>query len=91
MNSRKISNRYQEISKKSKNINPENQFDLSKAIIPFSKIIGISKAKDIYSGNEKIPFNERDPEYKTIFKQEFANFLHNEFKIYSPVVNFPSF
>ena len=91
MSLRKISNRYQEISKKSKNIRLENKFDISKVIIPFSKIIGISKPIDIYSGNELIPFKERDPEYKIILRQEFARNFSIEFKVSSSVIKFPSF
>jgi len=65
--------------------------DLSKAVIPFSKIVGSSKSIDIYSGNEHIPFKERDPEYKIILRQEFANNFTFKFKVIKSVVKFPSF
>ncbi|MHA2397454.1 MAG: hypothetical protein ACXADU_01025 [Promethearchaeota archaeon] len=54
---------------------PEREFDFSRAIIPFSKINKSSKPADIYSGTEKIPFKERDPEFKMILRQEFSNIL----------------
>ena len=53
----------------------EREHDFSRAIIPFSKIFKSYKPSDIYSGREKIPFSERDPEYKMILRQEFSNLL----------------
>jgi hypothetical protein len=47
-------------------------FNISSAIIPYSKMIKSPYASDIYSGEEKIPFHERNPEYITILRQEFA-------------------
>ncbi len=47
-------------------------FNISSAIIPYSKIIKPSNASDIYSGEEKIPFHKRNPEYVSILRQEFA-------------------
>ena len=47
-------------------------FKISNAIIPYSKVIKLSNASDIYSGEEKIPFHERNPEYVSILRQEFA-------------------
>ena len=47
-------------------------FDISSAIIPYSKMIKPSNASDIYSGEEKIPFHKRNPEYMSILRQEFA-------------------
>ena len=44
---------------------------LSKVLIPFSQFF-IQKKPDIYSGNEKICFKERDPEYKKILLKEFS-------------------
>ena len=46
--------------------------DYTKIIIPFSKVFKSFKRSDIYSGNEKIPFNKRDPEYRMILRQEFT-------------------
>ncbi len=56
----------------------ERDPDISHIIIPFSQICKTYKLIDIYSGNETIPFNERDPEYKMILRQEFANTLKSE-------------
>ena len=53
----------------------EREPDISKIIIPFSTVFKSYKPTDIYSGTEKIPFRERDLEYKLILKQEFANYL----------------
>lgn len=49
--------------------------DFSKIVIPFSKIIGSFNPRDIYSGNENIPFKEREPEFRMILRQEFSNLL----------------
>ena len=45
----------------------EFQIAVSEVLIPFSK----SDSEDIYTGEEPIPFSERDPEYQTILIQEF--------------------
>lgn len=47
-------------------------FNISNAIIPYSKMIISLTASDIYSGEEKIPFHKRNPEYVSILRQEFA-------------------
>ncbi|MBA7528986.1 hypothetical protein ES705_21178 [subsurface metagenome] len=52
----------------------EFNFNLSELIIPFSKMFKSHKPVDIYSGGERIPFKERDPEFKMILKQEFSEF-----------------
>ncbi|MFX0145403.1 MAG: hypothetical protein ACFE9C_15170 [Candidatus Hodarchaeota archaeon] len=41
-------------------------------IIPFSEFGESKDSPDLYDGSEKIPFNERDPQYKAILKYEFA-------------------
>ena len=53
---------------------------LSKMIIPFSEVMGASSTPDVYLGHEKIPFEQRDPAYKSIMKQEFCNAMRS-FKI----------
>ncbi len=53
----------------------EGELNISRIIIPFSKIYPSHKPIDIYSGSEKIPFKERDLEYRMLLKQEFANCL----------------
>ena len=69
----------------------EQDMDISHLVIPFSKLCRNYESPDIYSGKEKIPFKERDPEYKMILRQEFANNFNVEFKIYRQVVKFSSF
>ena len=44
---------------------------ISKIIVPFSEVLKASSAPDVYFGYEKIPFEKRDPIYKSIMKQEF--------------------
>jgi hypothetical protein len=53
----------------------EGEVNISRVIIPFSKVFNSKKPIDIYSGTEKIPFKERDTEFKMIFRQEFSEFL----------------
>ncbi len=47
-------------------------FNISSAIIPYSKMIQSSNVSDIYSGEERIPFHKRTPEYISILRKEFA-------------------
>ncbi len=49
--------------------------DVSLLVIPFSKVFKPYKANFIYSGNENIPFKERETEFKMIFRQEFSDVL----------------
>lgn len=51
---------------------------LSKIIIPFSEVLKASNAPDIYFGYEKIPFEKRNPIYKGIMRQEFANAIRSD-------------
>ncbi|MFW9828486.1 MAG: hypothetical protein ACFFEY_12920 [Candidatus Thorarchaeota archaeon] len=50
----------------------DNHLDISKIVIPFSKLFKKYNSSDIYSGTEKIPFKERNIEYRVIFKEEFG-------------------
>ena len=50
---------------------------ISKIIIPFSEVLKASGVPDIYFGHEKIPFEKRDPFYKSIIKQEFADAMQS--------------
>ncbi|MFX1477568.1 MAG: hypothetical protein ACFFCI_05520 [Promethearchaeota archaeon] len=65
-------------SDSSEKVKPESQFKVSSVIIPFSKLFKSFKPADIYSGDENIPFKERDPEYRMILRQEFGNMLKKE-------------
>lgn len=44
--------------------------DISGAVMPFPNSDKFEE-QYIYTGEEKIPFNERDSEYQQIFKDEF--------------------
>jgi len=75
MSSENIKEIYHEINE-ILNENPmEFDVDYSKIVIPFSKAFKSYKQSYIYSGNENIPFKERDSEFKMILRQEFANNL----------------
>ena len=50
-------------------------FNLSKVVIPFSKMFQSHKPTDIYCGKEKIPFRERETDYKMILRHEFSDLL----------------
>lgn len=71
MSSGKSNKIFQLITEKSEENISEFSYDFSRIIIPFSKIFKPYKTIDIYSGNENIPFKERDPEFKMILQQEF--------------------
>ncbi|NVM16992.1 MAG: hypothetical protein HWN80_04700 [Candidatus Lokiarchaeota archaeon] len=51
---------------------------LNKIIIPFSEVLKASSVPDIYFGYEKIPFEKRDPFYKSIMRQEFADAMRSD-------------
>ena len=51
---------------------------LSKIVIPFSEVLKASNAPDIYVGYEKIPFEKRNPTFKSIMRQEFANAMRSD-------------
>ena len=51
---------------------------LSRIIIPFSEVLKASNAPDIYFGCEKIPFEKRNPTYKSIMRQEFADAIRSD-------------
>ena len=50
---------------------------LKTIISSFSEFVKDSK-QDIYTNDDKIPFNKRNKEYKTLLKNEFKNAV-NEF------------
>jgi hypothetical protein len=87
MNKEKSDRNYQNLTD---NSIEKDLVDFSKIIIPFSKVFKSNKHIDIYSGKERIPFKERNQDYKMILRQEFANTLKIEFKSFSPVIKFPS-
>ena len=66
MSSKSIKKRFVEIEYE------EEDFSLKRIIIPFS-LFFLKIERFIYDGSERIPFNERDPLYKTILLQEFSS------------------
>ena len=50
---------------------------LSKIVVPFSVIVKELSAPDLYSGCENIPFENRDPLYKSAMRQEFADAMRS--------------
>jgi len=46
---------------------------LSKIVVPFYKFKKVSSAPDLYSGDEKIPFEACDALYKSAMRQEFVD------------------
>ena len=65
----------QEIKENIIEIFNKQEVNISQLVIPFSKMFKSYKPRDVYSGNENIPFNERETEFKMIFRQEFSEFL----------------
>jgi hypothetical protein len=53
----------------------EKERYFSQIVIPFSKMFNRYKSRDIYSGEEKIPFKDRNQEFKMILRQEFSNVI----------------
>ncbi len=70
----KIDDIYNKITKSSIENISKNSLGLSDCVIPFSKLFKNYKSIDIYSGTCKIPFKDRDPDFKMILRQEFQNF-----------------
>ena len=48
---------------------------LSKMIVTLTEVIGASRLPDVYVGYEKIPFERRDPVYKSIMREEFKGVM----------------
>lgn len=42
-------------------------------IVPFSRLMKNRNSVDIYTGEESIPFENRDPLFKSILRKEFSN------------------
>ena len=55
----------------------KNRINFQRAVVSFSQFAGVSRTKFIYTGEEKIPFIERHPEYQIILKYEFADAIRN--------------
>jgi len=46
----------------------ENEFNIAKVIIPLSTFFKNNNIQDKYLGSERIPFRERDLDYKSILR-----------------------
>ena len=57
----------------------ETKTSFIKLIIPFSRFMKHLHSEDIYTGDESIPFENRDPLFKSILRKEFSNAI-KEFK-----------
>lgn len=75
MSSGQLKRMFQKVVDHSPKSDLEEELDISRIIIPFSKIFKSYKHRDIYSGGEKIPFEEREIEFRMILRQEFSNVL----------------
>ena len=47
------------------------EFELSDVVVSFKELLSYVGTKDIYSGNESIPFQEKDEEFQRILLSEF--------------------
>jgi len=47
------------------------EFELSDAVVSFKELLNYIGTKDIYSGNESIPFHEKDKEFQRLLLSEF--------------------
>jgi hypothetical protein len=61
-----------DVQKCRKEVSPELYSSNSFYINPFSKMFEQKESHYIYIGNVKIPFKERDSEFKTILRREFS-------------------
>lgn len=61
------------IEKRKQIKSPEEFIDVSTLTIPFSSIFEKFSPSDIYIGNETIPFEKKDPEFKLILIYEFED------------------
>ena len=51
--------------------NHETEYKLSEIVITFKDLINRIEILDIYSGNEDIPFREKDEEFQRLLLGEF--------------------
>jgi len=63
------------ISENSNNDINDKYVFYEKLSVPFSSLIKKQRPKDIYSGEENIPFEKRDPLFKSILRKEFSTAL----------------
>ncbi|MFX0037645.1 MAG: hypothetical protein ACFE9I_18650 [Candidatus Hermodarchaeota archaeon] len=56
------------------NVDKVHQTEIANIIIPHSMAL---KNKDIYSGDEKIPFKDRHPIFKSLMRLEFEGVMRD--------------
>jgi hypothetical protein len=71
MTSLNLLGKYENISDFSEDRTSDKSLNISKLVIPFEIFFKQNTPRDIYLGLERIPFRERDLDYKIILKQEF--------------------
>ena len=71
----KLEQFYMDVQKRRKEVSPELYSSCSSYVIPFSKMFERKESQYIYFGNEKIPFKEMNPEFKTVLRREFSKNL----------------
>lgn len=59
----------------------ETTFNISDLAIKHSKVANKLHTDDIYSGNEKIPFRNRHPIFKSILRIEFEDAIREYLEI----------
>ncbi|MFW9772845.1 MAG: hypothetical protein ACFFFB_10650 [Candidatus Heimdallarchaeota archaeon] len=69
-----------ETSKIIENNNSNVSSSISEFVIPYSKIIRNPITRYIYSGNENIPFKNKNPIFKSLMKIEFETAMRDYLK-----------
>jgi len=57
------------------------KLEITQIITPFSKLSKNVDIRDIYSGNEKIPFGNRHPIFKSLLRIEFEDAIREYLEI----------
>jgi len=78
MSSKILEKKYQDITRLE--ITEERIVNLKTAVISFSQLSGKPRTEFIYTGKEKIPFNDTHPVYQTILRHEFTEAIQKSFK-----------
>ena len=61
------------VSENSDRIFVESKNTFIRLFVPFSRLMKNRNSVDIYTGEESIPFENRDPLFKSILRKEFSN------------------
>ena len=70
MSSRSSKDTIQDITKEQ--LSKKRPINIKEITIPFSNFLNHVNPSDFYDGKEKIPFNQRHPEYQNILLDEFV-------------------